>query len=509
MNKNSNNEENELEAIDFIENKIQDSPAKITWKHVWTFDKSQNALLNSPFIDIPTEIMLKIFGLLSIHDLGNVSLVCRSFKMIVDQDTIWKKKCNINSYLFLYLNSFENKIVSKKLYSKSYKQIYIDWTYGKYLRNKELERLLKKYRSMNISCACRMKYSPSRDFVQPIIDESFCPIFGFDQHPNSSADIIIQLSVDLDKTAHQLILLLEKASKFKKKWCKSVILQQMIRRYYRFMVLKVLYPKNFLVPTIDIEIVWQTHLLRPFIYQDDCLRLFNQIIDHSLLLNQTEQYLKEQAFLDTCHLYEKHFHEQYCSLSLDKSDKTSSSKYIDCYLKLQYLNSIYSYWDDTYFKFLPYPLNDFENPFSFAEADIILDANWISLCKEFMNIMLLKRYVDFESFNQSNLIDLKPSAMKQLKKSYERFLYITATYLSTKQDDLIYPTYAIDIMLHCHMQEPLKYANDCYHLVGYLIDHCPWPSTEKNQIKQSFQNLKRDWKREFQQNIWIDHLRSP
>jgi hypothetical protein len=73
------------------------------------------------------------------------------------------------------------------------------------------------------------------------------------------------------------------------------------------MELKAFYPLNILlVPTLDIEIVWQTHLLRPEMYQSDCLRLFGRIIDHSLLLtNDTEQCLKEQAFLDTCQLYEK------------------------------------------------------------------------------------------------------------------------------------------------------------------------------------------------------------
>ena len=56
------------------------------------------------------------------------------------------------------------------------------------------------------------------------------------------------------------------------------------------------------------------------------------------------------------------------------------------------------------------------------------------------------------------------------------------------------------------MQEPIKYANDCYHLVGCLIDHYPWPSVAKYQIKQSFKNLNRYWEREFQNDIETDHL---
>ncbi|CAF3985661.1 unnamed protein product [Adineta steineri] len=41
------------------------------------------------------------------------------------------------------------------------------------------------------------------------------------------------------------------------------------------MKLKAIYGNNiFLVPTLDIELVWQVHLSRPEIYRNDCLRLF-------------------------------------------------------------------------------------------------------------------------------------------------------------------------------------------------------------------------------------------
>ncbi|CAF1315102.1 unnamed protein product [Rotaria sordida] len=207
LNKNSNNEEDELKTIDFIESRQQDFSPKITWKHLWTFNEAENALLKSPFINMPTEMMLKIFELLSVRDLENVSLVCRYFKMIVDHDIIWKTRCN------------------------TYKQIYIDWMFEKYLRNQELKILEKQYRKMNIGFG--LKYSSSRYFVPSKNNESFSPIFGFNRHPNSSSDIF------------------------------------------------------------------------------------------------------------------------------------------------QCLIPIYSYWDKTYFKFSSYPLNDYENPFSFTEADIILDANFL------------------------------------------------------------------------------------------------------------------------------------
>lgn len=142
---------------------------------------------------------------------------------------------------------------------------------------------------------------------------------GFNQHPNSSQEMLkiffvksfeillfhrtIKLSVDIDKMALELISLLEKASIFQEQWQQSVVFKQMIQRYYRFMSLKS--SNILLIPTLDIEMIWQTHLLRPEIYKNDCLRLFGRVIDHSLILNNITQTFKTEAFFDTCQLYQK------------------------------------------------------------------------------------------------------------------------------------------------------------------------------------------------------------
>ena len=60
----------------------------------WPLEQAQSALCESPFNRIPDEILLHIFQFLSVPDLCRVSLVCRSFKMISDQDEIWKAKSN-------------------------------------------------------------------------------------------------------------------------------------------------------------------------------------------------------------------------------------------------------------------------------------------------------------------------------------------------------------------------------------------------------------------------------
>jgi hypothetical protein len=73
--------------------KARRCPPNITWKHVWSLNEAQYGLANSSFSILPTEIMLHIFRFLSVRDLVNISLVCRSFKMIADRDELWKSKC--------------------------------------------------------------------------------------------------------------------------------------------------------------------------------------------------------------------------------------------------------------------------------------------------------------------------------------------------------------------------------------------------------------------------------
>jgi hypothetical protein len=70
----------------------------------WPLNETRVALAESLFNNIPNETIMHIFRFLSVPDLRNVSLTCRLFKMISDQDEIWKSKYNSKSnFLFYYL----------------------------------------------------------------------------------------------------------------------------------------------------------------------------------------------------------------------------------------------------------------------------------------------------------------------------------------------------------------------------------------------------------------------
>jgi hypothetical protein len=252
----------------------------------------------------------------------------------------------------------------------------------------------------------------------------------------------IELSVDIEKTARELIKLYEKASKFQQQ---SDILKQMITRYYRFMQLKAFHPSNILlVPTLDIEIVWQTHLLRPEMYQTDCMRLFHRVIDHSLLVSDIEKFLKDEAFQDTCQLYEQTFGEPYCPLLSTKDTRKTSVNFSDHQFNSSIdISPTYSYWDKTHFDFSSESSKNYENPFSFTESDLIIDGKWIIFCKKFMSNALKNALHNEDQGATWSEIDLEYEAMQRLKKSYERFLYIASKYPLKDQNSCIRPTYAV------------------------------------------------------------------
>jgi hypothetical protein len=57
------------------------------------------------------------------------------------------------------------------------------------------------------------------------------------------------------------------------------------------------------------------------------------------------------------------------------------------------------------------------------------------------------------------------------------------------------------------MQEPLKYADDCNRLIGFVMDHVPWSSTKTtDQLMESNEKINEMWKAEFHRDMETDHL---
>lgn len=166
-------------------------PPKITWSHLWPSEATKDALAQSIFQKLPTEVILKIFQSLSVHELGQVSLVCRLFKMIADQDEIWKLKsnCKLKILSVISVELIALNLAKAKLHSKSFKEIYMEWMYEKYLRNIELEQVEAMYLEESSHVACGLRCSPPLYPTRPAGHRAFVPIGEFKHHPNESQEM--------------------------------------------------------------------------------------------------------------------------------------------------------------------------------------------------------------------------------------------------------------------------------------------------------------------------------
>lgn len=57
-------------------------------------------------------------------------------------------------------------------------------------------------------------------------------------------------------------------------------LESSVRRYKQFIYLKLNFPKKFLVPCYDIDLIWHTHQLNPVVYKEDMVRILNHLFNH-------------------------------------------------------------------------------------------------------------------------------------------------------------------------------------------------------------------------------------
>jgi hypothetical protein len=65
----------------------------------------------------------------------------------------------------------------------------MDWTYEKYLRNVELEKVEAMYRERFSRIPCAMPGGPPRYPMRPEGKHQFIPIAEFKQHPNESQNM--------------------------------------------------------------------------------------------------------------------------------------------------------------------------------------------------------------------------------------------------------------------------------------------------------------------------------
>lgn len=335
---------------------------------------------------------------------------------------------------------------------------------------------------------------------------------GFSEHPNRSQQPTERFSVDLDQEAKLLIAFLDSVfgSRVKMGWSwyseRQMVLsplwldrlidpqnaEQLLGRYSRFLQLKARYPTHFLVPTLDIELVWQSHMLRPDYYWQDLGRLGMAVGDHQLLLGLYESNVKKEALRRTALLWEDMFGEPYLLPYVDEAvDLEESRAAWDGQAPVDSVD--YSAVINEAFSSLHPDQQQVAIPAHLAQEQpkpalrmmlemayshrVVVQKSPRSHAPNLTSLRACDVVKDYEWF--SNLAeDLRGRGghadLPRVRKGYERFLFLLSKH-GEAVASFFHPSYEIDVMWHAHMLRPHIYQADTRRLVGFDVVHLPWP----------------------------------
>ncbi|ELT88483.1 hypothetical protein CAPTEDRAFT_202493 [Capitella teleta] len=202
---------------------------------------------------------------------------------------------------------------------------------------------------------------------------------------------------------------------------------------------------NRLIAPLDIHWVWHCHMLAPYFYEKDCLKLAGKIIDHSLLAPDEHEYKK--ALKHTESLWSQHANgEPFNVLSTD----------------------------------CPPRCMEYTSKCSYQLQDAI------------------DRQRMF--YYQVSLPHYRDSVF--LKKALSRY----KKYLALKRrnpDEFLVPCYDFDLIWHSHQLHPLLYRNDTGAILGRMLNHDDSVNdrSENSKLNSSDANTRDLWRKAYNEEF--------
>ena len=91
---------------------------------------------------------------------------------------------------------------------------------------------------------------------------------------------------------------------------------------------------------------------------------------------------------------------------------------------------------------------------------------------------------------------------RRLFDSYSRFLFLCKT--RPELDHKLAPPVSIDLLWHAHQSTPQLYEAETVRVLGYRLDHDPWPVSDK--LRKVDDDFVCAWKSAFGTDLARDHL---
>jgi len=455
-----------------------------------------------------------VLPFLEAKDLLSLASICHYFQtMVATNDILWEGLGRRKGY-----------DIGKNIHPyQTWKNVYMQMVDQEKKMKEEMEKYRLRYEEWlttrrYVACGSRYGQPTNPIFRNETFVPSRGPVGGFQIHPNESPNPTVEFSVQLLPMVKYLLDFLNEAN-IRKELCNENLLARALHRYENFLRLKQKHKNLILIPTFEIEYVWVNHMLRPSMYREDCKQLLGDVIDHCICLQTMYLSMNKRSFLElTKKLYEEEYNEPYCDLAVIKAQKpmlinlNKSKKNFYRPPEKPHEIPVHPIYTRE-FGAVKDCLNE-ECKFSLKVNDLLMDAGWIDDFNAYMTKCLsdptdTSSIISVESKTEYyNPPDLSTMIIyKNILKSYERFLYMTAKYPPIT--GYIHPTYAIDVMWHAHMICPKQYNIDISRLVGFLLDHDPWPMCSKEDISKNLQNSQDLWQQEFGISIDLDHQVHP
>ena len=255
------------------------------------------------------------------------------------------------------------------------------------------------------------------------------------------------INVDLINGSRKQIAFLEEVNKYPSLFEGSV-LKNAIRRYEKlWLPLIAANPKKIIHPPLDIHWVWHVHMLAPYYYEKDCMRLVGTVIDHQLTFLNSQKQAIERAQSTWWTSYK----DEPFEVVLDETvGKQSGSDYVSqCKYDIEYA---------------------------------------VSRQKMFYYQVSLPHYT-------------KDTFLGEAVKRYKKFLYLK----QRNPQIFLVPCYDFDLVWHTHQLHPLIYKRDTEAVLGRMLNHDDSVTDRSPEAKLMMSDVttRELWKTTFNEDFMV------
>ncbi len=353
------------------------------------------------------------------------------------------------------------------------------------LRQARLQERVKEKPFVAVPCGMRAPAPPRPVRVHPVDPPSFAAFSGLNWEEMQR----------VQKRAESLLQFLRALESFSAGFSAEAALL----RYRMFLKLQSDHPNTLLLPTADILFAQMAHIFRTADYHADVASGATALARDPLCLSDDEAFLYNEACVATARLWESSFGELYFA-----GDARRQHAF---FIHQADMSPNERRWRDA--KYVPPPayvtavgaapkrqVNGLPE-IRLKTSDVQNDLKWMS------ELELSLRNIRSQAYERLNMNEVTDeSVIRHLSTCYQRFLFLCKLHPDMGHD--LAPPAAIDLLWHAHQATPRLYEEETTRIVGFRVDHDPWPDGT-GRLRPLSNQMQCAWKTAFGTDMTEDH----